>query len=83
MGRVRICAGSARCAYQLESFSRADVSEAVEVMRSYRELEIGIADAPIVVLARRYRTQKVLTLDHRHFRAIRPTKGKPFQIYPS
>lgn len=33
---------------------------------------IGIADAANVVLAHRYRTTWLLTLDQRHFRRLRP-----------
>jgi len=36
---------------------------------------IGVADASNVVLADRYRTTTVLTLDQRHFRRLRPLWG--------
>jgi predicted nucleic acid-binding protein len=36
---------------------------------------IGVADASNVVLADRHRTTRVLTLDQRHFRQLRPLWG--------
>jgi predicted nucleic acid-binding protein len=42
----------------------------------------GLADASIVVLARRYRTREVLNLDRRHFGVLRPLDGDCFKIVP-
>jgi predicted nucleic acid-binding protein len=36
----------------------------------------------LVVLAQRYRTDRLLTLDHRHFRVLRTQAGKPFTLLP-
>jgi predicted nucleic acid-binding protein len=49
----------------------------------YRALGIGLTDASIAVLASRYGTFDVLTLDERHFRAIRPAPRKHFRILPA
>jgi len=59
------------------------VEEAREVVESYRDLRIGLADASIVVLARRYAVSDVLTLDERHFRAIFGPRDQPFRLLPS
>ncbi|HYM61649.1 MAG TPA: PIN domain-containing protein [Thermoanaerobaculia bacterium] len=72
-----------RRAYELAQFSEADVEEARQVVLKYRGLRIGLADASIVVLSRRYGTLDVLTLDERHFRAIRPSGRKSFRILPA
>jgi uncharacterized protein len=68
--------------YELAEFGCADVARATEVVEQYRDLRIGLADASIVVLAARYRTSRVLTLDHRHFRAMRSLDGGSFTILP-
>ncbi len=70
-------------AYQLEPFDQADVSAAVDVLRSYPDLELGLADASILVLAIRHDCLDLLTLDERHFRALRGPKGQPFRLLPS
>ncbi|HEX5826271.1 MAG TPA: PIN domain-containing protein [Candidatus Limnocylindrales bacterium] len=69
--------------YQLEAVGADDVGAALEVMRRYEDLELGLADASIVVLAERRRVLDVLTLDERHFRAVRGPRGKPFRILPA
>ena len=69
-------------AYQLEQFNAADIARAKEVMVQYADLEIGLADASIVVLARRHAIAEVLTLDERHFRAMRVEGRKRFRVLP-
>ena len=52
------------------------------MIERYRDQAIGVADASIVVLADRYRTREVLTLDHRHFGVLRPLSGGRFKLLP-
>jgi predicted nucleic acid-binding protein len=73
----------ARGVYRLEPFSAHDVAVAGDVMRRYANLAIGLADASIVVLAQRHGTRDVLTLDERHFRALRASDGKRFRVLPA
>jgi predicted nucleic acid-binding protein len=72
-----------RGVYRLESFMPEDVGAAEQVMAKYAALEIGLADASIVVLANRYGVRDLLTLDQRHFRAIRGPGSRPFRILPA
>ena len=72
-----------RRAYELAPFDADDVDSARSIVTKYRTLGIGLADASIAVLSARYRTVDVLTLDERHFRAIRPATRKHFRILPS
>ncbi len=73
----------ARGRYQLESFVGTDVAQATELVDRYRDLGIGLADASVVMLAARHSTERILTLDERHFRAIRPLRGRAFTILPA
>jgi predicted nucleic acid-binding protein len=52
------------------------------VVERYADLEIGLADASIVVLAGKHGVSEVLTLDQRHFRAMRIQRRKRFKILP-
>jgi predicted nucleic acid-binding protein len=70
-------------AYELASFDARDVAAAADVIERYRDLGIGLADASIVVLAGRYRTDRVLTLDERHLRTLRTPSGDPFVVLPA
>ena len=69
-------------AYELATFEAEDVGEARDVIEAYPKLRIGLADASIVVLAERLQTRRVLTLDRRHFGALRTRAGKPFELLP-
>ena len=54
-----------------------------QVQRQYASLDLDLADAVNVGLAAQYRTDAVLTLDRRDFRAIRPlTPHKWFRLLP-
>lgn len=69
--------------YRLADFGPRDVARAAVVAEQYMNLKIGLADASIVVLAERYDTTRLLTLDQRHFRAIAPLQGGSFTILPA
>jgi predicted nucleic acid-binding protein len=44
---------------------------------------LGLTDASIVVLADRYGAKDILTLDERHFRAIRASDRRLFRLLPA
>jgi predicted nucleic acid-binding protein len=53
------------------------------VQQQYAGLDLDLADAVNVGLAARYRTDAMLTLDRRDFRAVRPlTPHKCFRLLP-
>ena len=70
-------------AYQLEPFDIDDLAAAVAIMDRLPGVNLGLADASIVVLAERHRVHDVLTLDERHFRVLRGPGGRPFRILPA
>ena len=72
----------ARGAYEIAQFGQHDVARARDVVSKYRKLGIGLADASIVVLADQRNCRDVLTLDQRHFRALRPWSRETFRILP-
>lgn len=53
-----------------------------EEVERYASFDIGAADASVIVLAERLGTSLVATLDHRHFRAIRPKHVEAFTLLP-
>lgn len=73
----------ARGAYRLEPFTSEDVASAAAILSRYRDLDIGLADASIVVLAERHGVLDVLTLDHRHFHTLRGPAGRRFRLRPT
>ncbi len=69
-------------AYDLASMDAGDVQKCTELINTYDDLQIGLADASLVVLAERYDTASILTLDHRHFNVILPLTGGHFTLAP-
>ena len=70
-------------AYDLVPFGAEEVARAAELIGRYAELQIGLADASVVVIAAAAQTTRLLTLDERHFRAVRPLWGKAFTLLPA
>ena len=69
-------------AYHLAEMGPADLEAAAAVVGRYRDQELGVADASLVVLAERHRIRSLLTLDHRHFSVVRPASGGRFKLLP-
>jgi uncharacterized protein len=70
-------------AYELAEIASEDLIVCADVVRQFTDQKIGVADASLVVLAKRYRTTTILTLDHRHFGVLRPLDGGFFNLVPS
>lgn len=69
--------------FEVASLSLADLATCLEIDQKYSDLKLGLVDASLILLAERYRTIDVVTLDERHFRAVRPRHGgRAFRILP-
>lgn len=60
----------------------ADFATAAQLDRQYADLDLGLADCTTIVLAARLKTRRILTFDHRHFRAVTPLQGGSFDLLP-
>jgi len=69
--------------FTLVTLSTADFVRCREVVAQNRALEIGLADASIVAAAERLNVARLLTQDHRHFRAITPRHISHFSLLPA
>jgi predicted nucleic acid-binding protein len=70
-------------AYRLEPLSVDDIGVATDLVERYAQLNVGLADASLVVIAAREGTTRLLTFDERHFRTIRPLRGRAFKLLPA
>lgn len=66
--------------YAIEWGSERDVDEALRITRQYSALRLGMVDAILIALAARHRATAIVTLDLRHFGAVR-VPGSP-QLWP-
>ena len=69
-------------AWELAAFDEEGLRRARAIVARYRDQAIGVADASIVVLAERYRTRAIASLDHRHFDVLRSLDGGAFEVLP-
>jgi predicted nucleic acid-binding protein len=69
-------------AYELAQVDDAALAECATVMERYADQQIGVTDASLVVLAQRFGTKRLLTLDRRHFSVVRPIAGGRFVLLP-
>ena len=82
-GEIRLLGEVVRKAYLHAPFREPDVEQARGIIDRHRELGVGLTDASLVVLSRRYSTLDVLTLDERHFRVLLGAGGSPFRVLPT
>lgn len=69
--------------YEVACLDLAERAAVAELASRHRDLQLGLADATLMVLAARHRTVRVLTLNERHFRAVRPLWGEAFLVLPA
>jgi predicted nucleic acid-binding protein len=69
--------------FNVGCLERDDYKTILEVDRRYADLNLGVADCALVVLANRYDTTRILSFDERHFRAVAPLAGGAFTILPA
>ncbi len=69
-------------AYEIACLDASELRQALGIDQRYADLDIGIVDASLVVLAARYNTRDLLTLDERHFRKVTPIQGGAFRLLP-
>lgn len=69
-------------AYHLATVDADQLATAADIVDRHRDQHVGLTDASLVVLAERFRTSRVLTLDRRHFSVLRPLSGGTFELIP-
>ena len=69
-------------AYELPALNAADIAICAQIVQKYSDQELGVTDASLVLLAKRFDTRTILTLDRRHFDVLRSLQGKRFIVVP-
>jgi predicted nucleic acid-binding protein len=67
---------------EVEAPSVDDWAVIADLVMRYADFPIGTTDASIAVLADRIDTDLIVTLDRRHFGAIRSPSGRAFRLLP-
>lgn len=69
--------------FTIANLEPGDYGVVAGLERRYDDLDVGLADLAVVVIAKRHGTRRLLTFDERHFRALRPLDGGQFTLLPS
>jgi predicted nucleic acid-binding protein len=70
-------------AFVREPLAPADLPACREIIDKYRDLDLGLADAIVMVTADRLKTDRILTVDQRDFRAVVSRRGHPYRLLPA
>jgi len=68
--------------FRVECLTVEEYRLVLALSERYAALNPGLADLSIVVLAHRFQTDRILTFDYRHFRAMEPLHGGSFELLP-
>ncbi len=68
--------------FEIEAPTPEEWRRMAELVRQYGDFPLGGTDASVVVLAERLNTDLVITLDRRHFGAVRPRHCPAFRLLP-
>jgi predicted nucleic acid-binding protein len=66
----------------VEGPSPEDFDRMPELVKTYANFPLGGTDASVIALAERIGAELVITLDRRHFSAVKPQHCDTFQILP-
>jgi uncharacterized protein len=68
--------------FTVACLEREDYATIGDLDARYADLGLGLADCALVVIAKRYGTNRIVSFDERHFRAVKPLGGGAFTILP-
>lgn len=66
----------------VEGPNRTDLARMAELVEQYADFPLGGTDASAIALAERLDAATVVTLDRRHFGAVRPRHRDAFELLP-
>jgi len=69
--------------FHIEGLTKEEHGLALTLHDRYADLDLGLADLSVMVLAHRHRTHRILTFDERDFRPVVPVDGGEFNIVPT
>ena len=67
---------------EVEAPALEDWAHMADLVSRYADFPLGGTDASVVALADRYGTEAIVTLDRRHFSAVRSASGRSFRLLP-
>lgn len=69
-------------ALDIEGPAPEDFDRIAQLVDQYADFPLGGTDASVIALAERIGAPTVITLDHRHFAAVKPRHQQAFELLP-
>jgi predicted nucleic acid-binding protein len=69
-------------AFDVEAPTATDWLRVADLVTQYADFPLGGTDASVIALAERLHTDVIITLDRRHFAAVRPRHCAAFRLLP-
>jgi hypothetical protein len=69
-------------AYHVEELYPGDYARVRELCDRYADADVGFVDAAVLAIVERLKEPKLATLDHRHFRVLRPRHVDALTLVP-
>jgi hypothetical protein len=66
----------------IEGPAPEDFARIAELVETYANFPLGGTDASVIALGERIRAEIVITLDRRHFAAVKPRHREAFELLP-
>jgi predicted nucleic acid-binding protein len=70
-------------AYRVEGVSARDYERIRDLCDRYADADVGFVDAAVLAIVERLNEPKLATLDHRHFRVMRPRHVETLTLVPA
>ncbi len=68
--------------FDVEGPTPADFDRIAELVKQYADFPLGGTDASVIALAERIDAPIIVTLDHRHFAAVKPRHRDTVELLP-
>lgn len=68
--------------FEIETPTADEWNLIADLVDRYADFPLGAVDASVVVLADRFETDLIVTLDRRHFGAVQSPRGRRFHLLP-
>jgi predicted nucleic acid-binding protein len=82
LARTRFLDDLAAGRFNVACLEQSEYAAVLRLDQQYADLNVGLADLSVVVLAHQFQTRRILTFDQRHFRVLRPLEGGTFELLP-
>ncbi len=67
---------------RVEGLTTEDFRRSLQLLETYSDVNIGFVDASMVAIAERFKINRILTTDRKHFSIIRPRHCRSFDLLP-